>query len=61
MEQQKTIVLNLTKQEAECLQILFKTYQNNYHFTTEMGKTCVPFVARLKEKIDSALLKKRNQ
>jgi hypothetical protein len=51
MTKQKTITLNLTIQEAECLSIVFSDYCKSTWVSMKEVKACHPFLEKLKEKI----------
>lgn len=58
MATQKCITLNLTKQEAECIELVLKEWRKDYHVQYAEVKPCMPFIDRLQAKIITALNKK---
>lgn len=58
MTKQQAVTLNLTKQEAECISMVFDEFRNSYFLNTKDTRPCKPFLDKLNFKIKAAINKK---
>lgn len=51
MTKQKTVTLNLTLQEYQCLFEVFNKWANSYDLNVTSVKPCKPFIDKLRTKL----------